>query len=93
MTYFEKLQHAIAETRSASEAYLPVGPTKVYWDAWNECGDDLLYGISCGSEHAVQQQISYWLNDTSVEEDGDDAYIARMKKISEILLDTPIQSA
>lgn len=92
MSYLLALQKAIAQTQ-------PDDTTKMlgdeYLTGWTDVEWDLSYCLELNSETAAREHLSLW---TESERYGDwtantQGYIDRLFKISEILLDTPIQSA
>jgi len=54
MNYLLKVQKAIAGTTRVFEC-------EEYQQGWDESGSDLTYGVECGSEQAVRQQIAAWM--------------------------------
>jgi hypothetical protein len=89
MTYLLALQKAVAQTQ-------PDDTTKMlgdeYLEGWECASLDLEYGATLSGQ-AVQEHISHWLEDEDMALLEDKGYLARIKKINQILLDTPIQSA
>lgn len=85
MTYPLNVQKAIAQTDESE--YKGVE----YHIGWHEAGADLLYGVQCGSEHAVKQQIAAWLIEPDnpyfedLDSESDKGYSDRVKAIQLIL--------
>jgi hypothetical protein len=81
MEYLLRVQKAIAHTNKA------FAPLDEYAQGWIECGEDLSYGVSLGSDHAVRQQINNWVDITDDQwEDVWQGYYDRMAAINEFLM-------
>lgn len=87
MTYLLNVQKAIAQTFKPA----PYGVADEYFLGWDEAGQDLTYGLSCGSEHALKQQIAAWLIEPNnpyfedLDSESDKGYADRVKAIQLIL--------
>lgn len=86
MTYLLNVQKAIAQTDAVREH-----PSEDHKYGWEEAAGDIEYGISCGSEHAVKQQIAAWLIEPNnpyfenLDSESDKGYADRVKAIQIIL--------
>jgi len=91
MEYLLKVQKAIAQTE-----YTSVLNGAKYIDGWLEAGEDLIYGIGLGSEHAVLNTITYWVNPNDcqflraatlidLKDEGDKGYYDRMNEIYKLI--------
>lgn len=88
MEYLLRVQKAIALTFKPA----PYGVPDEYFLGWDEAEQDLKYGLSLGSDHAVMQQIKYWTDwsdplyvEVFNKNKGDQGYAARMKEIHKLI--------
>lgn len=84
MEYLLKVQKAITLTDNITTE------SHDYAEGWIEAEDDLKYGISLGSDHAVMQQILIWckddwLSEEAGKENSDRGYCDRMKEINKLI--------
>lgn len=85
--YLLNLQRAIAQTHHLTDdkVFAPLGDN--YFVGWYEAAEDLTYGISCGSEHAVKLQMTPWLMGEDnpyyepLDSESDKGYCERIKAI------------
>jgi hypothetical protein len=95
-TYLLNVQRAIEQTHKLGDDKVFAALGDDYFVGWHEAAEDLTYGISCGSEHAVQAQIRYWVNPTGCKmldaatfidhnDSGDKGYYDRIVEINNLM--------
>lgn len=83
--YMLTLQRAISQTDVKENTNID------YHVGWHEAGLDLTYGVSCGSEHAVQAQMAAWLIEPNnpyyetLDSQSDKGYCERVRAINNLM--------